>query len=307
VRLNQIRDFVAVVEAGSMRAASRRIGVSQPAMTKSVRQLEEELQIQLLHRTARGVIATRAGRAFLVRARVVQSELNRVGEDLERLRGEHGGSVAFGIAPAACMLIVPAAMLSFRLRYPRARVRIVEGVNTALLPQVRDETLDFSVGQKPTTKLDPGIRFKPLFRPELVVAGRRGHPLRGAGSLRALGEAAWLMFYPLGVGAVLERAYAAQGLPAPRSTVQCESYATALALLAKTDMLALMIPQLVTEPYANRFLQRIEITERLPAPVIGMYARAGTPLAPAATAMAEAVTAAARQLAKDSTVTASRT
>jgi len=298
MHLNQIRNFVAVAECGSLRAAARALGVSQPAITKSLRQLENELRVQLLQRTTRGVATTLAGKAFLARARAVRSELRKAEDDLESLRGGAQGSVAFGVPPAACMLIVPEAVLQFRRNFAEARVRIVEGVTEALLPLVRDETLDFTIGQKPTGKLDPALRFRPLFTPNLVVAGRAGHPLAQARSLRELSDAQWLMFYAPGTGAMLERIFGQLGAPLPRNIIRCESYAAALALLAKTDALGLVLPQLMTEPYAQKFLRRLDIAEAIPAPVIGLYARADAPLTRAAAAMAQAVTAVARRLAR---------
>lgn len=299
MRLNQIRDFVAVVEKGSLRAAAGSLGVSQPAITKSIRQLEEELHVQLLQRNARGALATPAGKAFLARARVVQAELRRAEEDLAAFRGGAAGAVAFGIAPAACTRIVPDALQQFRRRYPNAVVRIVEGVNNALLPQVRDEVLDFSVGQSPADRLEAPMHFRPLFRPPLVVIGRMGHPLRKARSWGELANAPWLMFYQPGTGAMLERLFAAEGLPLPRDIVHCESYATALALLSKTDRLGLLIQQMIAEPYAERHLQRIDVMDPIPGPLIGMYTRADAPLTAAAAAMAQAVSATARRLARD--------
>jgi LysR family transcriptional regulator, regulator of abg operon len=298
VRISQIRDFVAVVQSGSLRAAARQVGVSQPAITKSIRQLEAELHVQLLQRNARGALPTPAGKAFLARARVVQAELRKAGDDLEAFRGGRNGSVAFGIAPAACMLIVPDAMIEFRHRHATASVRIVEGVNTALLPLVRDATLDFCVGMAPPRKLDAAIRFRPLFRPTLVVAGRLGHPLRAARSLAELADAQWLMFYALGTGAMLERMFSRAGLVMPRSIVQCESYAAALAMVSKTDTLCLLIPQMLDDPYGQRYLRQIAIRDEVESPLIGLYSRADAPLTPAAAAMTQAVTAIARRLAK---------
>ena len=294
VRLNQLRDFVAVVEAGSLRAAAQAIGISQPAITKSIRHLEEELHVRLLERNSRGASLTSAGKAFLARARSVQAELRKAAEDLEPFRGGSRGSVAIGVAPAACMIIVPDAMLEFRRRYPAAAVRIVEGVNTALLPLVRDATLDFSIGGRGTRKLDGALRFKPLYRFPLVVVGRQGHPRRGATSLRELADVEWLMFYPPGTGA-LEKAFSGIGLPLTASIVHCESYASALGLLAKTDTLGLLVPRMLAEPYAQRFLQRIPVREQIPAALVGMYLR-DAPLTPAAAAMAQAVAAAARRV-----------
>ena len=145
MRLNQIRDLIAVSEAGSLRAAARRIGISQPAMSKSLAELEREFQAQLLTRTSRGVALTAAGRAFVARARVVQGELRKVEEDLAALRGGTEGTVAFGIGPALGLPLIPGAMARFRAERPQARVRIREGMRNALLPLVRDETLDFAV------------------------------------------------------------------------------------------------------------------------------------------------------------------
>jgi LysR family transcriptional regulator of abg operon len=294
VRLSQIHHFVAVAQHGSLRGAAHAVGVSQPAITKSIRQLEDELQVRLLQRTARGAVPTVAGKAFLARARVIQAELRKVEEEVEALRGG-AGSVAFGIAPAACMLLVPEAMTHFRRRYPQASVRIVEGVNSALLPLVRDETLDFSVGQSAEDRADRGLRFRSLFRLSLNVVGRQGHPLREATSLAQLAAATWLVFYPLGTGA-LAKAFRAAGAALPATIVQCESYASALALLAKTDTLGLIAPQVLAEPYAQRYLQRLPIRESLPAPQVGIHLRSDAPLTPAAAAMAQAIAAAAKRL-----------
>jgi DNA-binding transcriptional LysR family regulator len=298
MRLSQIRDFIAVVEAGSLRAAAGKVGVSQPAVSKSIRQLEQELQVQLLQRNTRGAAVTRAGRAFLSRARVIQAELRKAEDDLHALRGGGEGSVAFGIAPAACMLVVPDALLQLRRSLPGAEVRIVEGASSALVMLVRDETLDFFVGQSPKAQLDGALQFRPLFRPQLAVVGRRGHPLRAARSLRELAGASWLMFYPRGTGAMLEKMFDAAGLPLPNPVIHCESYATALSLVSKTDVIALLSPQMVTEPWGQRYLQVIDIQEKIPAPLLGLYTRADAPLTPAAAAMAQAITAVARRLAR---------
>jgi LysR family transcriptional regulator of abg operon len=298
MRINQIRDFVAVVQAGSLRAAARHVGVSQPSITKSIRQLEAELHVQLLQRNARGAVPTPAGRAFLTRARVVQAELRKASDDLQSYRGGAQGRVAFGVAPQHCMLLVPQAVREFQRLYPDAAVRIIEGVTTALAPLVRDETLDFAVGMK---LVPPGedLRFRPLFRPRLVVAGRKGHPLAAVRSLAELSDAKWLMYYPMGVGAMLEKAFAAAGAPMPRGIVQCESFATALGLLAGTDTLGLLIPQILAEPFGRSQLQRIAIRETLPAPVVGLYWRKDAPLTPAAAAMLQAIGTVARRLADE--------
>jgi LysR family transcriptional regulator of abg operon len=298
VRLSQIRDFIAVVEAGSLRSAARNVGVSQPAMSKSIQGLEQELHVQLLQRNTRGAAATPAGRAFLARARVIQSELRRAGEDLAEFNGGGQPAVAFGIAPAACMLVVPDAFTNFRSTFPSAQLRVVEGSSSALVAQVRDEILDFCVSPPPLESFEATLKFRPLYKPRLAVIARRGHPLRNARSIEDLAGASWLMFYPQqSGGGMLKKLFSRAGLDLPKSLLHCESYATALALVAKTDVLALLVEQTLDEPW-GRYIEKIQVKESIPAPVLGIYTRADAPLTPAANTMALAVTAVARRLAR---------
>jgi LysR family transcriptional regulator of abg operon len=293
MRLNQIRDLIAVSEAGSLRAAARRIGISQPAMSKSLAELEREFQAQLLTRTSRGVALTAAGRAFVARARVVQGELRKVREDLAALSGGTEGTVAFGIGPALGLPLVPGAMVRFRAERPGARVRIREGMRNALLPLVRDETLDFAVTEL-AEATEPGIHYRPLFRLELGVAARKGHPLARATSLADLAQAPWLFFYPPGSGGALERAFGAAGLSSPNALVHCESYITALTLIAQTDLLGLVPPEIIEDPIAHPYIQRIPVRESIPRPRIGIFTRADTPLSPTAALMVQALIGVAR-------------
>src|SRR5690242_7627110 len=125
MRLSQIRDFVALVEAGSMSAAARNVGVSQPSITKSIRALETELHVQLVQRTARGIVPTRYGQLFFARAKVARSELGKAVDELGQLAGLQAGSVSFGCGPVVADLVVPEAMVAFRAQFPQADVRMV--------------------------------------------------------------------------------------------------------------------------------------------------------------------------------------
>jgi DNA-binding transcriptional LysR family regulator len=170
-------------------------------------------------------------------------------------------------------------------------------MRNALLPLVRDETLDFGISELADSS-EPGIHFRPLFRLELAVASRRGHPLARATSLSDLAEASWLIFYPPGAGGALERAFAAAGLPRPNGAVHCESYITALALIAQSDLLCLVPPEIIEHPMAHRHIHRIHVRETIPRPRIGIFTRADTPLSPTAALMVQALVSSARSLVK---------
>src|SRR5687768_341201 len=97
MRLTQLDHFLAVVESGSVRNAARSVGLSQPALTKSIRTLEAELEIQLMRRSTRGIIPTPAGLAFAARARAVNAELRKAREEIAQISGQATGEVAFGV------------------------------------------------------------------------------------------------------------------------------------------------------------------------------------------------------------------
>ena len=297
MRLSQIRDFVTVVESGGIRAAARKLGVSQPAITRSVRGLEAELHTRLLQRTPTGVVLTEPGRAFLARARAAQAELRKAGEEVDRL-DQKAGSVAFGVSPTSAIL-VPEAITRFRQQFPQTRVHIAEGLPQLLLPLVRDETLDFAICRRAVVKLDSGLAFRPLFRNDFVVVARKGHPLEKARSLEQLTEANWISLLPPDTpGGPLDRVFSSAGLPVPEQVIQCESYNTAIGLIAKTDMLGFLSRQALPESILCDFLQQIPVAEPMPSFIVGMFTRADTPLTQLAGAMANGVTTAARALAR---------
>ena len=297
MRFRQIEDFLAVVESGGIRAAARKRGVSQSAITKSLRRLETDLGAQLVQRTPQGILLTTSGRVFFERVRVAHAELRRA-ED-EAAQGERrGGSVDFGVGPVAGALIVPEAVAAFRKQFPDAHVRILEGLKQ-LGPLVRDGTLDFAVGARHHVKSDSALAFKPLFIHQLVVAARKGHPLRNARSLKDLAGAEWVnLVPPASAQSPVERAMAAAGMPLPGRAIQCESYHVLVALLTRTDMLGILTARLLGRTLAGDALEAIPVAERLPAYTTYLITRTGIPLSRPAAVMAKMVLQAARRLAK---------
>ncbi len=298
MRVSQFKDFLSILEAGSVRGASRRLSVSQPALTKSLRQLELELGVKLFQRTPTGVIPTRFGRAFSVRARTICAELRKTQEELGKLAGDKRGSVALGVGTVVTVLIVPHALREFRTEFPGARVRIMEGLPHALLPLVRDETLDLVVGARPSGPLDAAFRFRPLFRSPRAIVARKGHPQANVKSIADLAGADWLGLPPFGHWSEMQAPLTPPILRNARQMIECDSYNSVVALLANTDMVAILSRRLLSESYAREYLQEIKVRESLPSFSVGIFSRADTPLTPAASAMANALTTAAQHLRK---------
>ena len=132
-----------------------------------------------------------------------------------------------------------------------------------------------------------------------MVVARKGHPLEKARSLDQLTEANWISLLPPDTpGGPLDRVFSSAGLPVPEQVIQCESYNTAIGLIAKTDMLGFLSRQALPESILCDFLQQIPVAEPMPSFIVGMFTRADTPLTQLAGAMANGVTTAARALAR---------
>lgn len=294
LRLNQIHDFLTALDCASIRSAARRLGVSQPAVTKSIRMLESELGTELLHRTSGGVTPTAAGRAFAARARVAQHELNQGREEVSAVSGNKSASLSVGIGSAPAALFAVEAISRYRVQRPDDRIRIIEGAGQALLPLVRDATIDVAIAQRVKPQDAPGLKYRPLLRTRLVVVGRHGHPLSFARSLSELSTAQWLVYRSPGSGGILEEALAAEGLPFPSRYVHCESLAMTVALIAGSDLIGLLVPHLLHHPLAQSHLEEIRLNRPLPAISIGLYRRADAPLSTAVTFFWATLTAAAQ-------------
>ena len=291
MHLGKLGHFIAVAEVGSIGAAARRLALSQPALTKSLRALELELQVPLIDRTSSGARLTRYGKALYARARSAQNELKRAEEELRALAGGRTGAVAFGFGPVAARLIVPEAVAAFRRQFPEASVRLMEGFVHHLVPLIRDESLDFAIGPGlPAFRADSSLKFKPLFHYERVVAARVGHPLARSRSLGDVARAQWLSFEPQGT---LEELFSHLGVPPPPPVVQSDSADASIELIAATDMLGIIPGPMLADPR----LSAVPVREPLPPFTVGLFVRADTPLTRAALAMLRLVTEVGRRVA----------
>lgn len=282
MKLNALRDFVAVAERGSLRAAARQLGVAQPAMSRNIRELEKEVGVALFERHATGVVLSSMGKAFLRRAQAVQSELQRARDELEQMRGETHGQLRVCLSTVPHMALLPYALHAFRERYPNVRIEIIDALWPRVEQEVVDGTLDFYVG--PLLDRSPtGVVIENLLENQRYIVGRKGHPLAHATSLAQLADAEWLTssLTHLDEDEIVPM-FTRLGLPAPRLVIKAGSALTFLMVLANSDLL-MILPQQWIETYLFKdALQKLDIREPMAAPPICMVHRSGLPLTPAA-------------------------
>jgi len=287
MKLHHLRNFLAIAQARSIRAAARQLGLSQPALTRSLRELETELDAPLFERHARGIVLTPIGTAFYHRTHAAMQDIRRAREEVAWLRGRQDGAVAVGLSGAAWLALVPTVFAAFRQAYPAVRLHMIEGFFPLLESRLADGALDFYIGPRPQSVDAKRYRLSPpLFTPVRVIVGRKAHPLRHARQLEDLTSAQWILTGARSAEQEFTEVFTRHGLPAPLALVKADSMMGVATLLSMTDALALLPEQWVASPLFSNRVEVIPITSQIDRVDIVRISRAGLPLMPAAAHLA---------------------
>ncbi len=286
MKLHNLRDFVAVAQTGSLRAAARKLDLAQPSLSKSIQQLETELGATLFERNARGAVLTPAGKAFLIRAQAALNELKRGQGEVRQISSGTSGSVSMAVSAAVALSVLPDTIKAFSEKFPDAPIRIVSAQPGTMLPELRAGALDFSIGPRPSVPLGDDYIVELLMHSRRTIVCRQGHPLRNAHRLRDLIEARWLVASATGMMATdHDQFFQSHGIDVPPRVVQCDYGTATWPLLASSDMLAVQPQQWVETALTKGVLTEILIEEKLPPVDIVLVRRRGLPLTPAAETM----------------------
>jgi DNA-binding transcriptional LysR family regulator len=279
--LSQLRQFVALAEAGSVGGAARALGISQPAATKSLRTLEAELGVALIRRTARGTELTKHGHTFLLRARSACREIERGQAELADAVKQASGPIVLGASPAAAAALLPGPLKLLRRDSP-VDIRIVEGMPAATLPRVRDESLDFALGPSLRAPLANDLVAVPLYPNEMAIVVRRGHPLAATRSLADLTDSEWITAGLGTASLVVDDMFTAAGLPTPRWAIRCESIPGLIAITAQSDLIATVPRSLLALGIADRLLEPIRVREKMASSTMSLFIKRDSPASAAA-------------------------
>ncbi len=170
--LRQLECFVRVVEFGSVTRAAVMLNLSQPVVSRHVRQLEVELKEHLLARNGRGVTPTDAGKRLLERGKGILHQVQLARQEIEELRGSPAGKVVVGLPPSVGKAITVDLVTQFRRDFPRAKLGVAEGLSVAMYEWLLLGRLDFALLYNPPTGQQ--VNCEELWSEDLYLIGNRG-------------------------------------------------------------------------------------------------------------------------------------
>jgi molybdate transport repressor ModE-like protein len=247
LRLRDLRLLQEAARLGSMAKAAREIGITQPAVSKALSDLEALLGVRLLDRGAGGVVPTFYGEALLRHANVMFDELRQVNLDIAHLADPSAGALRVACPEFIAAGILPIALERFARRFSRVVIDVVQAENIA--PEfrlLRDRQVDLMIGRvgmpsRSATNEDVAIEL--LFGEQLhVVAGARsGWAKKRNVTLADLVNERWTLPPPDSLaGGLAREAFAAEGLPEPRATIVSFSLHLRKAAAASGDFLTVL-------------------------------------------------------------------
>lgn len=300
MELRQLRYFLAVVDGGSVGRAARRLGVSQPALTRYIRSLEHSLGAPLFSRSNEGMTLNHFGRALERRARSVTIEVDRAEHEIRELLGAERGRIVIGTSPSfASTVLVPHVLPAFRATHPSVEVIVIEGfIETALVSILAGE-MDFACGTVPRNLAREQFACEVLLprEPIFVVAGR-DNPIarRRRVSIEELHHGPWVLGREGRSRASLAEYFAGFGMAAPQPAFLYNSVVFAKQLICESYFIGLMSLSAVRREIAAGSIRVVRVPNLVLERDVGMIYRAQPALSPAATLLIDRVRAATFEL-----------
>jgi LysR family transcriptional regulator, regulator of abg operon len=285
MKLHQLAALVAASECGSLRQAATKMRISQPALSRSIRELENETGVRLIERTPLGVKPTVYGDALILRSKIIDAELRHAREDIAHLKSATHGDLRIGATPVAAFSLLPVVLARFKRSRPQLRVTINDGMGESLLAGLRQGDLDIVFGRIYEDIDAREFAVDVLFDDSLVVVARRGHPLARA---RRSSRVNWDDYEWILPGAdspartAFQRTFHERVGKQPRCTIEANNFVTMLTMLSQTDLLAVAPRQSFRVGWLRQEFVSLDLGFKFPVQPTGVIRRARTTLSSAA-------------------------
>ena len=297
VKFRHLQCFLAVAQMGSVQQAAESLSVTQPAVSKTIAELELVLGVKLFERGRHGAVPTREGQLFMPHASACVSALRQGVALLARDEGAVAATLDIGVLPTVATALLPAALRHFAKEWPRVSVRLVTGANTELLDRLKTGAISFAVGRLADPERMVGLSFEQLYNEPLAVVVRAGHPLAEGAGLPAQLAAYPLVLPPFGtlIRQAADSLLAAWGAAPLSAFVELLSVSVGRALALENDAVWFVPAGAVEYDLRRGTLVRLPLPSAGGEEPVGVIQRTDTQPTLAGRALIEAVRRAARE------------
>ncbi|MFJ2619075.1 LysR substrate-binding domain-containing protein [Glutamicibacter sp. NPDC087344] len=252
IKIRHLVLVVAIFEYGSLARASEGLFMTQPALSRALKEAETAVGGALFERTRQGMLATPAGKAYVEHARSILGEVETLRRRVRELNDPNSSSVSVGAFVTGANLLVPRAVAHLAEDHPNTIIRISEAPPETLIQELITGDLDLLVGRITPHPSTAQLKLVSLYREPYRIVAKQGHPAleRHNKKLHRLAEFPWAMPIagtPLYDSLIDE--FNASGVPLPKRRLECATPAPLRTLLLESGYLAIMQESMVeTEP-----------------------------------------------------------
>ncbi|SUW64121.1 Galactose-binding protein regulator [Buttiauxella agrestis] len=284
IRLRHLHTFVAVAQQGTLGRAAETLNLSQPALSKTLNELEQLTGTRLFERGRLGAQMTLMGEQFLTHAVKVLDALNHAGQSLNQKDGQSTTVVRVGALPTAALGILPKVIGQFHKQQSDVTLQVATMNNTMLLSGLKSGELDLGIGRMSDPELMTGLNYELLFLESLKLVVRPGHPL-----LHENITLSRVMEWPVVVspkGTIprqnAETLLVSQGCKMSATCVETLSASLSRQLTVDYNYVWFVPSGAVKEDLRQGTLTSLPVTTQGAGEPIGVLTRVDTPLSPAA-------------------------
>ena len=287
--LRQLHYFLTTVECRNFGRAAQVLNVSQPALSKAVRRLEEDLGVKLLDRLPRGVSPTLFGEALAAHANLISGELTRARDAITALRSGQSGRVVVGAGSSMRLELLPEAIVRLTKNCPDVDVEVVGELYDDLLPDLKNGLLDLTLSMIPSSSHNDEIDYTALYVDKTHPTVRVGHPLtqKSKPTVEECLDYVWILPSSENLGRRhLDAYFLHRNLQAPAPKIETNSTMFCVNVLRKSDLIGWHPTQVIGQAEQTG-LVALPIDEITLTRTVGITTRSNSVLSPAAVLLIE--------------------
>ncbi len=266
---SQLRYLELILQHGSFASAAQHAGVTQPAVSKAVAELQKSLGVKLFEKSGQRLVPNAQAYRAVQAAVRFQAELDALSAEPGSSRdGSIGADVTalrIGLAPASALLYGSGIERVWHAHHPDGFLQLISGSAPELMSRLRQRDLHLIIAPHARKEATADLQWRTLHMSEPTVYVRTGHPVPSLATLEDIRDARWAVAGNLGtVGHVIEEAHQVRKLPPPRVVVQCHDYHILLTLVANSDLFCLVPHPCLLKTIEPGTVRPIRLREGLP-------------------------------------------